>query len=136
MTDNLNYMLERRTQESFLPTAKLETSVHSIVGLLGYRPKRKVSSSGTMTLSLVDGNGSPVENSDVISIPKYSKITFDGKNFANTEELTLLPTPIAAFPYTFNVKEGLVEELLFDATDTSGTLFNSNYITIEKCCTK
>jgi len=129
ITDQLHYMLERRTQENFLPTARLQTSVNAIVNSLGYRPTRKVSSYGTLSLSLVDDSGTPVQNTDTIIIPKYSKLTFGDNVFTNIEDITLLPTQ--TYPYTFDIKEGVIVETTFDPTDITGTLYLNNYIEIE-----
>ena len=126
ITNQLHYMLERRSQENFLPTAKLQTSVNAIVNMMGYRPQRKVSSSGTLTLSLVDDNGIPGQNTDTIVIPKYSKLTFGDDVFVNVDDITLLPTQI--YPYTFTVKEGTTVATTFDPSDTNETLYQSNYV--------
>ena len=126
LNDQLHYMLERRSQENFLPTARLQTSVNAIVNMMGYRPQRKVSATGTLTLTLVDGNGVPVQNTDTIIIPKYSKLTFDDDVFVNVEDITLLPTQ--TYPYTFTIKEGTTLSTTFDPSDITSTLFLSNYI--------
>lgn len=129
MTDNLHYMLERRTQENFLPTAKLPSSVGAISNLLGYRPKRAVSSSGRLSLRLIDNNNLTIIPDGDISIPKYSSIRFDNKNFVNVDSINI--SPVDTPPYVFTVKEGLVAERTFDPTDPESTLFNKNYILIE-----
>ena len=122
ITDNLHYNLERRTQESFLPTARLQTSVNAIANLLGYRPRRKVSSKGTLTLDV-----SP-QNTDTISIPKYSLLTFGDNTYVNTSDLSLLSTQ--TYPLDFEVKEGTTESFTVDASDISTTLYTAGYITI------
>lgn len=128
ITDQLHYMLERRSQENFLPTARLQTSVNAIVNSLGYRPHRKVSATGTLSLTLVDDNGIPVQNTDTIIIPKYSKITFDGVDYVTNETITLLATQ--SYPYTFNVKEGIVTTSTYDTSDVTSSIYLSNYIDI------
>jgi len=129
ITDQMMYMLERRSQENFLPTAKLETSVNAIVNSIGYRPRRKVSASGTLSLTLVDGNGIPVQNTDTITIPKYSKLTFGDDVFVNTDDITLLSTQV--YPYTFTIKEGTLVSLTYDPSDITGSLYLNDYIEIE-----
>lgn len=129
LTDQLHYMLERRTQENFMPTAKLQTSVNAIANMLGYRPTRTVSSFGQLSITLTDEDGNPVQNEGNVVIPKYSTITYDDKFFVNKEELTFLPTQ--SYPATFDVIEGQVETLTFDPTDTTSTLYLYNYIVIE-----
>jgi len=130
MTDQLNYMLERRTQENFLPTAKLPTAVNAIAGLLGFRADRKVSSFGKLSLTLVDSNGSQIQNVDDILIPKYSALSFDNKSFVNKEPISLTSNPHQIYPYNIDIIEGTVKTLTFDTTDTTSTLYNNNYIDI------
>ncbi|MCK5633420.1 baseplate J/gp47 family protein, partial [bacterium] len=129
ITDQLHYMLERRSQENFLPTAKLQTSVNAIVNGIGYRPRRKVSSTGTLSLTLVDGNGIPIQNTDTITIPKYSKLTFGDDVFVNTDDITLLSTQV--YPYEFTIKEGSLFSLTYDPSNISGSLYLNNYVEIE-----
>lgn len=50
---NGNYYTERRATESYLPTARLLSSVKNLVALIGYSPKRKTSAVGTLTFSIV-----------------------------------------------------------------------------------
>jgi len=78
---------------------------------------------------LVDGNGVPVQNTDTIVIPKYSKLTFDDDVFVNVEDITLLPTQ--TYPYTFSIKEGTAIATTFDPSDITGTLYLSNYVEID-----
>jgi len=122
ITDNLHYMLERRTQESFMPTAQLQTSVNAIANILGYRPRRKVSSKGTLSLAV-----SP-QNTDTIIIPKYSGLTFDGNSYVNTSDLTFLDTQ--TYPVTFEVKEGTSASFIVDSSDITTDLYKAGYITI------
>ena len=56
-TDHLHYMLERRVQEQFFPTAKLPSSIHALANSVGYRPRRKVSAKGEVLLVLKDPEG-------------------------------------------------------------------------------
>lgn len=129
MTDQLHYMLERRSQENFMPTAKLKTSVNAIANMLGYRPTRVISSSGQLNITLTDEDGNPVQSDGNVVIPKYSTITYEDKLFVNKEELTFLPSQ--TYPAVFDVIEGELETLTFDPTDTSTTLYQNNYIVIE-----
>lgn len=83
-TDNLHYMLERRVHETYLPTAKLKSSVDAIVNLLGYRPRRIISSSGTLRLTL----NVPAINQ--IIIEKYEPLTFGGNKYVTKDRKTVL----------------------------------------------
>jgi hypothetical protein len=128
MVDQLNYMLERRTQENFISTAQLQTSINALANLLGYRPQRKISASGTLSLQLTDVNGNPIVALDTVTMPKYTKITFDGNNYVNVEPIEIFA---GSGVVTFDIKEGEVLSEVVDPTDTAGTLFNNNYVNIE-----
>ena len=52
VSEMLMYYLERRAQESYIDTAQLRSSVVRLVDLIGYIPKRQVSSSGTLRFSV------------------------------------------------------------------------------------
>lgn len=52
MTDSLHYMLERRTAEAFLDTARLRNSIVARASELGYRPRRVLDNTGWVRLSL------------------------------------------------------------------------------------
>ena len=127
MTDQLNYMLERRTQENFISTAQLATSINALANLLGYRPQRKISATGTVTLQLTDLAGNPVVCTDTLSIEKYSKITFNGNNYVNVEPIEIFA---GSGSVTFEVKQGDVVTEVYDPSDTDTTLNQDNYINI------
>lgn len=61
------FYIERRAEESFLPTAQLKSSVINLVSLVGYKPKRMCSARGILKF-YVD---SPATKS--IIIPKYTE---------------------------------------------------------------
>lgn len=70
------YYVERRAEESYLNTAQLKSSVINLVKLLGYNPKRKVSSSGVVRFTLA-----AAKEHNVI-LPQYTQIrTASGLNF-------------------------------------------------------
>jgi len=48
----LMYYIERRAQEGYLGTAQLRTSLVNLVQLVGYKPSRKVSATGTLKFSI------------------------------------------------------------------------------------
>lgn len=75
-TDHLHYMLERRTQESYLDHAKLRTSVIARASELGYRHKTATPNFGVVrvTVSSDDIKGNTTE----IVIPSMTKMTVDG----------------------------------------------------------
>jgi len=61
------YYTERRAVESYLPLAQNISSVRHIVALLNYQPKRKTSSTGTLTFSI------PAALGVNVFIPKYTE---------------------------------------------------------------
>lgn len=126
MTDELNYMLERRTQENFLPTATLSSSVLSIASSLSYRPRRAVSASGTMSIQLVDNKGFAVQALGDVTLPKYTQILYNKKNFVNNQDVLIKKGDIA--PIEFPVLEGIKQTQTFSVSDPSGNLFQNNYI--------
>lgn len=89
-TDALHYMLERRSQEAYTSTALLESSIWAAASEIGYRPRRKVSATGTLRLTLVDGVGAPVASQGNINIPYGMKVFFDGEEFAVAEDYTVI----------------------------------------------
>lgn len=80
-TDHLHFMLERRTQESYVSTARLDSSVRAAVSSIGYRPRRKVSATGKVKISLIDDDENPVNSTGNIIIPYGKEITFDDNTF-------------------------------------------------------
>ena len=70
------FYTERRAEESYLPTAKLRSSVVNLVSLIGYSPKRKASATGNLTFSI------PLALSKIVYIPKYTECqTSDGVKY-------------------------------------------------------
>lgn len=129
ITERLHYMLERRTQEAYLPTARLKTSVSAISNLIGYRPRRVVSSAGTLSLTLRDDSNAIVTPQSDIVIPKYSMVSLGEYRFVIVDEVNI--SPLDKPPYTFLVKEGVVRGEDFDPNDVSSTLFKNNYIILK-----
>lgn len=127
IVDRLHYSLERRSQENYLPTARLKTSVYALASGLGYRPRRRVSASGVLRLTLFDANGQ-VAPLDTVVIPKYTEIDFNGVTLVVVDEHVLTST--TPFPYEFRVVEGRVRTAVYDSSDVSSTLFKKNYINL------
>ena len=78
VTDHLHYMLERRTLESFLETAKLRSSIVARASDLGYRPERIKSHTGTLEVTLVDDNGDPTPAVGEVNLAAMKGITYEG----------------------------------------------------------
>lgn len=116
VTDNLMYYLERRTQETYITTARLKSAVNSIANAMGYRPRLSLSSGGTLRLVL----DQPAIQQ--ILIPKYSSLTFDKKNFVMTSNLTI---NIGEDVVDFDIIQGVVETVEVD-TQTGLILSNDS----------
>jgi hypothetical protein len=93
VTDNLHYMLERRTNENYLETAQLRSSVIARACELGYRYRRAVGNNGYVTIKIadteIDGVATHVYADADITIPKYTKIVFDGDEYYTLEEAVI-----------------------------------------------
>ena len=78
------YYTERRAEESYLPTAQLLSSVKNIVSVLNYQPRRKTSSTGTLTFSISSSL------TKIVYIPKYTECqTSDGTKFLTNESVAI-----------------------------------------------
>lgn len=86
VTDNLHFMLERRSQESFVNLARLESSVWMAASGVGYVPRRNVSARGTLLLTLkdIDDNTIPAEYD--IFIRKGEVVKFGDEAFIVAED--------------------------------------------------
>ena len=74
------YYTERRAEESYITTAKLRSSIINLVSLLNYVPKRKTSSTGSLTLSI------SIALDKIVYIPKYTECqSVDGIKFLTNE---------------------------------------------------
>lgn len=78
------YYTERRATESFLPTARLLSSVKNIVAVLNYQPKRKSSATGNLTFSLA------APQATTVFIPKYTECESTSSiKYLTNEEATI-----------------------------------------------
>lgn len=78
MTDNLHYMLERRTAEGFIDTARLRSSIVARASEIGYRPRRALDNTGTMVLTLDEDTPSVIGQ---VNIPTGTQITLGDRIF-------------------------------------------------------
>lgn len=109
MTDNLLYTLQRRTQENFITTARLASSVGAIAALLGYRARRILSATGVVRLTL----DATVAIGATVIIPKYTNITFEDDMFTTLNQHSILQ---GDFFVDIPVAEGVVEEIRIDTS--------------------
>ena len=124
-SDQLAYMLERRTQENYLPTARLRTSIESLANQMNYRPRRKVSASGTLQIRLIDDDGNTISPEGNIEIPRYTRIFYDDNVFVNTEDILITPNDQEI---EFNVIEGRPRSESFDPNND---FINDEYIILQ-----
>lgn len=116
ITDDLQYMLERRTQESYLPTARLLSSVGAIANGMGYRPRRMISSKGTIQMNL----DNPVASGTQVKIPAYTPMKYDGIDLVIIGDVVIQQGIDEVY---FTVSEGIVENIQIDAN--TGTLLTN-----------
>lgn len=83
-TDNLHFMLERRSTERYLTAAKLRSSVLARATELGYRAKRAIGHYGTVRLVL----DRPAEHP--IQIPIFTPLESDSDLILTSESVTIL----------------------------------------------
>lgn len=93
VTDNLHYMLERRTNENYLETAQLRSSVIARACELGYRFRRAIGNTGTIRVRINDIDwGEYTEekfaDEDII-IPKFTRFEREGSPYITTEEVVI-----------------------------------------------
>jgi len=80
----VNYYIERRAEEGYLPTAQLRSSVIRLVRLINYTPKRKVSATGVLKFTL----GSPATKR--VFIPKNTECqTANQMKFLVSEDVVI-----------------------------------------------
>lgn len=113
-TDNLHYLLERRSIEGFLHHARLENSVISRASELGYRPLRATAHTGTLELKIKDQNGNFSPPIFEIFIPKYTPFQYEDRVFHNTSPVMMNN---AMTSVEIPVREGKVVEKTFAVTD-------------------
>jgi len=119
----INYYIERRSQEGYIATAQLRSSIINLVRLLNYFPRRKVSSTGILTFSI-----SPTITKNIY-IPKYTECqTAVGVKFLTLQDVVLLAnqssinsnaiqgqlisielTADGSLNYSYNIKDTSVE---------------------------
>ena len=126
-TDSLMYMLERRSQEAFISTAVLKRSVIAHASEVGYRTRRTVSMTGTLTLTLTE-NGSPITIADDVVIPKHTTITSKNPTvqFVTTVDATI---PAGQSSTTVQIKEGILRSVTIDTTSDYFAEFHDHVIT-------
>ena len=142
LCDQLAYMLERRTQENYLTIARLQSSIWALASSIGYRPTRKTSANGYVSVELVNSSGAVVGPVGTVTIPKYTQMVSGAYSFVNTADIVI--NPGQASPTVLNqIKEGTVTSTTYapsfgpsSATTpwydtTNPIILLTNYVNIE-----
>lgn len=117
------YYIERRAEESYLPTAQLRSSVLNLVSLLGYIPRRAVSASGTLTFTL----SAPLAVK--VFIPQWTIVqTVGGIQFVVVADAVILAGQTSVL---VNVKQGTKTEINTTADGNPSYSFNIKDVLVE-----
>lgn len=117
------YYIERRAEESYLPTAKLRSSILNLVRLLGYIPRRPVSATGKVTFSVV----SPL--SKKVFIPRWTVIqTSNAVQYVVSSDVVLLAGSLSVLA---DVKQGKRTEISVTSDGSADFVYNIDDTAIE-----
>lgn len=104
------YYIERRAEESYIGTAKNRSSLINLVRLVGYSPRRAVSSTGTLRFSIASAH------TKIIYIPKWTECqTGSGLKFLVSDDVTIMPGQ------TYVDVTGVQGELISNTYTSSGS---------------
>jgi len=126
--DQLHYMLERRSQEMYIDTARLDTSVIARASEFGYRPRRAIGARGTVLFELVDSNGDAVVPDGNVIIPQETSMFYDGIEFITLAQAEIKPPQTSI---EIEVVQGTIVEYVFDPADPESELALERFVTIE-----
>lgn len=130
ITENLHYMLERRSRENFFPTAKLDSSIKALANSFGYRPRRIVSSKGTVKIKILDSEtGEEIVPEGTIKLSKFTPVFFKDYEFVITEEVEIRGEDDESSK-EFQIAQGTTKEIVVDPNEDN-TLSKYGYILIE-----
>lgn len=131
--DHLHYMLERRSQEAYISTARLASSIRAKASDFGYIPRRKVSSTGTLQLTLTNSDGDIVSAIGTVSIPMGTSVLYNDTRFITTEDSYIAPGESSV---NLVVKEGVFRSEIFDFDEepylSDPTILFTDYVDIEE----
>ena len=120
----VNYYIQRRSEELYLPSAQLYSSVVNLVRLLNYTPSRNISSTGSLLFTL----NSPATN--IVYIPQYTSCsTSTGVNFLTVGgEATIQVKGTTA---TVPAIQGTLVNVTNTSNGIANQIYNINDTTIE-----
>jgi hypothetical protein len=117
------YYIERRAEESYIQTAQNISSVINLVRLIGYTPRRAVSSTGSLTFTIA----APHVND--ITIPKYTSLSStNGYNFLTANEVTFHYPSVTA---TIGGIQGILKTVSYTSAGGVNQTYNINDTAIE-----
>jgi hypothetical protein len=121
VTDELHYMLQRRTTESYLETAILRSSIISRACELGYRFERAKANFGWLEL-VIDRPAS----ADIL-IPQFTEILYDEIVYVTVSDVVINVGDTSVALY---VKQAIVDAL-YGNVDTNGIITITDYENID-----
>ena len=119
----VNYYIERRAEETYLPTAQNYSSVVNLVSLIDYQPSRNVSSTGNIQITLSAPTINPVY------VPIYtSASTSTGVNFVTTTNSVLQANQTTVVCPAI---QGTLVNVTWTSNGAANQVFNINDTTVE-----
>ena len=128
----VNYYIERRAEETYLPTAKNYSSAVNLVRLLNYTPKRNVSA----ITGVLNGGGIQftlsAPNVGQVYIPTNTSFSIGGIDFVTSQYATLLPGQTVA---SVSAIQGDLVPVNYTSNGSANQVYNINDSTIENSVT-
>ena len=117
------YYVERRAEESYIDTAQNISSVINLVRLIGYTPRRNVSSVGSLEFTAASVPAS------IIDIPKYTSVSStNGYNFVTSNSASIIPP---ATSQTTTGIQGVVQNISYTSAGGANQTYNIDDTKIE-----
>ena len=128
----VNYYIERRAEETYLPTAKNYSSAVNLVRLLNYTPKRNVSA----ITGVLNGGGIQftlsAPNVGQVYIPTNTSFSIGGIDFVTSQYATLLPGQTVT---SVSAIQGDLVPVNYTSNGSANQVYNINDTTIENSVT-
>ncbi|MDA3807085.1 MAG: hypothetical protein PF440_04145 [Thiomicrorhabdus sp.] len=109
VTDELHYMLQRRTMEQYITTASLRSSIIARASELGYQYDRSVGNSGYVEITATDEFGNDFIAYADINIPEMTILILDDIEYITLESATI---PQGESSTVVNIKQGKITTLV------------------------
>jgi len=124
-TDQLHYMLERRTTESYMFTARTRSAVLQKASERGYHYRRAIGNRGLLELTT-----STNATANII-IPKFSEFSYDGNTYISTQQVFI---PVGFNKIAIPVVQGTLIQKNITPTDRDADgdyIIEKNYDNID-----